>query len=398
MALDRQVVHWRLYMNRSPSLPAVPPTLARGWRLLDLFRTASSRTLTRTFTAVAVAWIPLAVLSALRGGDSFLSFLTDYATQSRFLIIVPVLILAEPQLRERLALVAHHFEADLVPREGWPQFQADWNSCERLRDSRLAKAVIVLLTYAMAALLSQYLRPSGSEFVEWWRGDSGFKAFSLAGVWAFFVSYPILVYFTFLWTWRQLLWARFLRSTTQLKLALIAAHPDHLGGLGFLEASIMGQIPFSFCIGVGLAGAIANRVLHHGYPLLSYRYLAPALLVGVLLFCIGPYLFFIRTLLQMRRQGMLSYGAFARAVGEEFEKKWLHQTGSLTEEVLSVPDFSTTADLYGVVQNIDEIRIVPVGLVDLYAIVIAAAIPSIPVVIAAIPFDVLIKAAMRLLF
>jgi hypothetical protein len=309
-----------------------------------------------------------------------------------------VLILAEPQLRDRLALVAHYFEADLVPRNQWPEFQANWNSCERLRDSAPAKAVIVLLTYATAAFLSQYLSPNGSEFVAWWRGDSGFKSFSLAGVWAFFVSYPILAYFTLLWTWRQLLWARFLRSTTQFKLALIAAHPDHLGGLGFLEASIMGQIPFSFCIGVGLAGAIANRVLHHGYPLMSYRLLAPALIVGVLLFCIGPYLFFIRTLLQMRRQGMLSYGAFARALGEEFEKKWLHQAGSLTEEVLSVPDFSTTADLYRVVHNIDDIRIVPVGLVDVYAIVIAAAIPSIPVVIAAIPFDVLIKAAMRLLF
>ena len=385
-------------MNRSESQPAVQPTLAREWTLLDLFRTASARTLTRTSIAVAVAWIPLAVLSALRGGASFLSFLTDYATQTRFLVIIPVLILAEPQLRERLALVAHYFEADLVPRDQWPEFQANWNSCERLRDSGLAKAVIVLLTCATAAFLSQYLSPSGSEFVEWWRGGSGFKSFSPAGLWAFFVSYTILAYFTFLWTWRQLLWARFLRSTTLLKLALIAAHPDHLGGLGFLEASIMGQIPFSFCMGIGLAGAIANRVLHEGHSLMGYRYLAPALIVGVLLFCIGPYLFFTRTLLQMRRQGMLSYGAFARAVGEEFEKKWLHQTGRLTEDVLLVPDFSTTADLYGVVQNIDDIRIVPIGLVDLYAIVIAAVIPAIPVVIASIPFDTLIKAAMRLLF
>ena len=247
-----------------------------GLEVVGSFPDRQSRTLTRTFIAVAVAWIPLAVLSALRGGTSFLSFLTDYATQSRFLLILPVLILAEPQLRERLALVAHHFEADLVPRDQWPEFQANWNSCERLRDSGLARAVIILLVGATAVFLSRYLSPSGSEFVDWWRGGTGFKSFSLAGVWAFFVSYPILVYFTFLWIWRQLLWARFLRSTTRLKLALIAAHPDHLGGLGFLEASILGQIPFSFCIGVGLAGAIANRVLHHGYPLMSYRFLAPA--------------------------------------------------------------------------------------------------------------------------
>ncbi len=118
----------------------------------------------------------------------------------------------------------------------------------------------------------------------------------------------------------------------------------------------------------------------------------------MLLFCVGPYLFFTRTLLHMRRQGMLTYGAFARALGEQFEKKWLHRADSLTEEVLLVPDFSTTADLYGVVHNIDDIRVIPVGAVDLYAIVIAAVIPAIPVVITSIPFATLIRAAMGLLF
>jgi len=365
---------------------------------VDLFQTASSRTLTRTFIAVGLAWIPLALLSALRGGDTFLSFLTDYASGSRFLIILPLLILAEPQLRERLALVAHHFEADLVPRDQFPEFQEKWNSFESQRNSRLAQVLIVMLAYATAAFLSQYLSPSGSEFVSWWKGGSGFRAFSLAGTWAFFISYPILAFFTYLWLWRQFLWARFLRSTTQLDLRLVAAHPDKLGGLGFLEASILGQIPFSFCLGVGLAGAIANRVLHEGLPLMAFRYIAAVMVVGVLLYCVGPYLFFTRTLLQMRRLGMLSYGAFARAVGEQFEKKWLHQADSLTEEVLLVPDFSTTGDLYGVVHNIDDIRVIPVGAVDLYAIVIAALIPAIPVVISAIPFDTLIKDAMHLLF
>ena len=36
----------------------------------DLFRTASSQTITRAAIAVAVACVPLAVLSALRGGAS----------------------------------------------------------------------------------------------------------------------------------------------------------------------------------------------------------------------------------------------------------------------------------------------------------------------------------------
>jgi len=100
----------------------------------------------------------------------------------------------------------------------------------------------------------------------------------------------------------------------------------------------------------------------------------------------------------MRRRGMSEYGAFAHAVGEQFEKKWLPRTNSLNEDVLTVPDFSTTGDLYAVVRNIDEIRVIPVGAVDIYAIIIVALIPAIPVVIAAIPFTVLVRAAMKLMF
>ena len=99
-------------------------------------------------------------------------------------------------------------------------FRRDWNSCESLRNSKLVRILIVVLTYATAAFLSQYLSPTGSEFVSWWKGGPGFRTFSLAGTWAFFVSYPVLVYFTYLWIWRQFLWARFLRSTTQLQLNL----------------------------------------------------------------------------------------------------------------------------------------------------------------------------------
>ncbi len=95
---------------------------------------------------------------------------------------------------------------------------------------------------------------------------------------------------------------------------------------------------------------------------------------------------------------MLRYGAFARAVGEQFEKKWLHRADSLDEDVLTVPDFSTTTDLYGVVNNINNIRVIPVGLVDLYVLMFVALIPGIPVVIAAIPFDTVMRDSMKLLF
>ncbi len=364
---------------------------------LDLFRAASSQTLIRVAIAVGFAWVAPAILSALRGGATLLSFLADYASMTRFLIIIPVLILAEAPLRERLNLVVHHFARFLVRPEQVSEFQADWTACEKLRDSRLAQSLLILLTYGTAAFLGQYLSPQGNEFLPWWRGASGFRAFSPAGTWTLFISYPILVYLGYLWLWRQLLWVRFLRTTTRYNLRLIAAHPDNLGGLGLLEASLRGQLPFSFCMGLGLAGAVANRIFHEGHKLIAFRHL-PLLLIGaVLLVCVAPYFLFTSTLMRMRRQGILRYGAFARAVGEQFEKKWLHRADSLDEDVLTVPDFSTTTDLYGVVNNINNIRVIPVGLVDVYALVVVALIPAIPIVIACIPFDTVMQDAVKLL-
>jgi len=364
----------------------------------DLVRTASSQTLTWVGIAVALAWIPPALLSIVRGGHPFLSFLTDYASLSRFLIIIPVLILAEPPLRSRLDLVVHHFETFLIPHDQGTQFRQNWESCEKLQDSKLARVLLVVLTYATTTWLGQYLSPGGAEFMDWWKGGGGYRFFSPAGTWAVVVSYPILFYLTLVWLWKQLLWARFLRSTTRLKLRLIPAHPDHLGGLGFIEASLRGQLPFSFCMGVGLAGAAANRILHEGQRLIAFRHLSLILIAAVLLVCVAPYFVFTSTLMQMRRRGMLRYGAFARAVGEQFEKKWLDRADSLDEDVLTVPDFSTTTDLYGVVSNILSIRIIPVGAVDLYALIGAALIPGIPVVISSIPFDTVMQDAMKLLF
>ena len=89
---------------------------------------------------------------------------------------------------------------------------------------------------------------------------------------------------------------------------------------------------------------------------------------------------------------------FACGLGEQFEKKWLDRADSLDEDVLSVPDFSTTGDLYGVVGNINKIRIMPVGAVDMYALLITALVPGIPVVLAAILFDAVMHEAVKVLF
>jgi hypothetical protein len=378
--------------NRVSSSPLDNP-----WRFLELWHSASEHLIILTAAAVAVTWLPLAVLSALRGGTTFLSFLTDFASQSRFLIILPVLILGAPSLHKRLARVAHHLE-EFVQESQVSTFNAGWASFDRLNDSTIAKVVMVLLTYALAVWLAQYVSPQGAEIVDWFKGSGGFRWFSPAGTWALFVSYPIAVFFTLLWLWRQLLWTRFMWATARLDLRLIAAHPDGVGGIGFVESALRGQQPFSFCLGVALAGAVANRMFHHGQKLTSFGDVAAVLVGAVLLIFIAPYFSFTPALTQMRRSGLLKYGGFARAAGEHFEKKWLERPEGINQDVLMVADFTTVNDLYGVVRNVNDVSVLPVSRVDLYGLFAAAFVPAIPVVIGSVPFDVVARGAIKMLF
>ena len=373
------------------------PPLSHSWRFLDLLHAASERLRTFTAIAVAVAWVPPALLSALRGRIAFLSFLTDYATQTRFLIILPLVILAAPWLNKRLARVSGHLK-EFVWESRLSDFESNWASFERSGNSVAAKVVMVLLSYGLALGLGQYVSPEGQEIVAWWKGGGGFRWFSPAGTWALFISYPILGYLTLLWLWRQLLWTRFMRAAARLDLRLIAAHPDNVGGIGFLESALRGQHPFSFCLGLGLTGAVANRVIHHGEKLTAFGPVAGVLVVAVLLICVAPYFAFTPVLMQMRHHGLLKYGAFARTAGEHFEKKWIDGPDNLNQDVLMAADFSAIHDLYGVVSNVNDISVVPVNRVDVYALLLVAFIPTIPVVIGSIPIDVVARAALKMLF
>jgi hypothetical protein len=258
--------------------------------------------------------------------------------------------------------------------------------------------VMVLLIYALVLWLGQFLSPEGAEMVDWWKGPGGFRWFSPAGTWALFVSYPIPAFFTLLWLWRQLLWTRFMWATARLDLRLVAAHPDGVGGLGFVESALRGQQPFSFCLGAALAGAVANRMFHHGQKLISFGEVAAVLVGAVLLICVAPYFTFTPVLMQMRRSGLIKYGGFARAAGEHFEKKWLERPESTNLDVLMVADFSAINDLYGVVRNVNDVRVLPVGRVDLLGLFAAALAPAIPLVIGSVPFAVVAREAIKMLF
>lgn len=364
--------------------------------LLGLIRSASSGTIRLVITATAVAWLPPAVLAALRGFESLRSFLTDYAAQSRFLVIIPLLILAEPPLVARLEAVARHFRDEgLITKGDLPRFETALSSFMRWGDTLIIRVVMVLLIYMFVAFMMSVIETS--PLMPWCFGGGGVANLSPAGAWYALVSLPIALYLLFRWIWRQVLWLWFLVVTSRMDLQLIASHPDKTAGLSFLESCMRGYLPFGFAIGTLSAGAVANRVIYLHQPLAAFRYVPLFVVAIVVIVCGGPLCVFWGTLVRARRRGIFEYGALAITIGRQFEEKWLAAPAKEHDSALEVPDFSATTDLYSIVANVHQMQPLPIGMRSLSRVAAVSLAPAIPLALIVVPFDVIVEHVIKFL-
>jgi len=175
-----------------------------------------------------VAWLPLVILSALQGtllAKVKIPFLYDPSPHIRFLLSVPLLIVAEAVIGPRIVAAARHFiTSGLVPEERYQDFDAAIVGAIRLRDSTVAEVIILAITYCGAFISIRYL----SATVSTWQSlvsESGLRL-TLAGYWNALVSIPIFQFLTYRWLWRTFIWCTFLRQASKLDLQLIPTHPD----------------------------------------------------------------------------------------------------------------------------------------------------------------------------
>jgi hypothetical protein len=200
---------------------------------LGLMRANSRSLLGKPFLSIVATWVPLLLLSALQGNATGhlvpLSFLRDIAVHARFLLAVPILLLATPVLGPRIADAAGHFvESGLVPEEDYKRVDAAIALGLRWGDSAAAEIVLILLAYAttVANLTSTAVQVSTWYAV---RTVSGI-ALTWAGWWFVFFCVPLMQFLILRWLWRLFLWAQFLWRMNRLKLRLIPTHPDQAGG------------------------------------------------------------------------------------------------------------------------------------------------------------------------
>jgi hypothetical protein len=357
----------------------------------------------RLIIIALLAWLPLLVLSALEGralgGTVAVPFLLDVEAHGRFLVALPLLIVAELVVHQRMRVVVRQFlERHLIPASALPRFEAAITSALRLRNSVLAEVLLIAFVYGVGVLLiwRQYLV---LQTATWYAAPTGAGLqLSLTGVWYGYVSLPLYQFLLMRWYFRMVIWARFLWQVSRLDLRLVPTHPDRLGGLGFLANTVYAFVPLAVAHGAMLAGPLANRILYLGAALPAFKAEIAVVVVFLLGVVLGPLLVFAPRLAQTKRTGMREYGALAQRYVRAFDDKWLRGGAPAEESLVGSGDIQSLADLGTSFEVVRTMRIAPVTTDALLRLVAATLVPLVPLALTMMSLEDLLKRLIGIVF
>lgn len=380
-------------IDHAPDMFTVGPPHGLLTRL-GLRRASRRSYVTAAATAALIAWFPLLLLTFLQDGltSNHLcrAFLADAAAHTRFLIVVPLLLIADLICTPRLGLIVQEFnDGGLIREQDRAKYQAAVASTAHLVRSRMAEVTIILLSYALVAWLS-YTLPA-DRVPEWyWSDTSSVALYPWAVWWHSLVSLPLVFALLLGWLWRLIVWTRFLVLMTRLDLRLVASHPDHAGGLGFVGTSLRMYAIVAVAFSAFIAGPVAKRVLVDGIQsTIASIEIAAAIALVAMLFTL-PLLVLAPSLRATWWNGRAAYQGLARRMGDAFEIKWFACGRKHDAEALKSSDFSALTDFYAVAANVDAMRFVPVDLKSFAVLVLGAATPFLVIAALMVPTDVLV--------
>jgi hypothetical protein len=365
---------------------------------LGLIRANSPRILRISFLSILATWVPLLVLSALQGDAigrlGSVSFLDDFAVHARFLLAVPILLLATTLLGPHFADAASHFiESGLVLERDLKRFDVAIELGLRWRDSGAAELVLILLAYTITVVNSI----STAVHVSTWyamRTVSGI-ALTWAGWWLVLFCVPLMQFLILRWLWYLFLWTQFLWRMNRLTLQLIPTHPDEAGGLAFVgEAQqYFGIVLFAFSTPV--SGVLANSIIYDGFPLLRFAPVIAVYVFAALAVFLMPMLLFSRTLWQTKRLGLYQYGTLAREYTSSFHQKWIIGPRQKEEGLLGTGDIQSLADLGNTHSFVEKMSLVPMGIRTPIYLALACLIPMAPLILTMMPLNEILKMVLK---
>ncbi len=343
-----------------------------------------------------ICWLPLLILSVIEGvawGDKVtIPFLYDIAAYTRFLIAVPLLVMAESMIGPRLAQVAKHFMLSGRVKEA--DFLAYTNAIEegiKLRDSKWAEAIVIVIAYISAAVSLITFAPTVSTWR--WTGTN----YTLAAWWYALIAIPIFQFLLFRWFLRMFNWSRFLYRMSRLDLKLMPTHPDRAGGIAFVGSTQRFFAIILFAVGSVFAGIFGNEIIYENLSIQAIRIPVGSLTVLLVFLIQLPGLFFFFALRSTKRRGIFEYGDLALQYTSEFDGKWIGGKRPPGEELMGSGDIQSLADLGNSYSVIQDMKIVPFAFKTTLWLAAAFIFPMLPLLLTVMPLEEIVKTVFKVL-
>ena len=391
------------------TLPAKPPadfSMVLGGPLYQLLQRVRlvrppMDLLARRLLAIPLfAWLPLLVLSALAGRAWHgvkAPFLHDIDAHVRFLVSLPLLILAEWVVHMRFRpLILQFVERGIVTAEDRDRFDDTVAACLRLRNSVVAEVVLILLVFTIGPFT--WKNQAAIHASTWYADvDASGAHLTLPGVFYRFVSLPLFQFILIRWYFRLFIWYAFLWKVSRLRLNLLPTHPDGAGGLGFLSATAHALGPLLVAQSALMAGVIANRIFYEDAKLMAFKMEILATTVFLLLQALGPLILFAPAIAACQRLGNRQYGVLASRYAADFHQKWIEGDAAEREPLLGSADIQALADLANGFSVIRSMSVVPFTRAAVIRLAAVTLIPMLPLTLTVIPLDQLIERLLRAL-
>ncbi|ASC67212.1 hypothetical protein B9P52_24330 [Achromobacter denitrificans] len=358
----------------------------------------------RVLVISLIAWLPLLVLAAVDGqlldGSVAIPFLLDLEVHIRFLVAVPLLIVAELVVHRRLRPIARAFlDRGIIPEASVAQFDEAVRSAFRLRNSVAAELLLIAVVYGVGIFVVWHHYSALQTTATWYAVPSpDGLTLSLAGFWYAYVSVPIFQFLLLRWYFRLFVWTRFLWHVSRIELSLIPTHPDRVGGLGFLANTVYAFMALLAAHGAMLSAQFANRIFFAGASLTDFKVETGAMVLFLLCLIFVPLLVFSPQLANAKRKGLSEYGMLAQRYVREYDAKWLRGGAPADEPLVGSADIQSLADLGNSFDVIRTMRIAPMTKDAVLRLAVAVLLPILPLALTMMSLEDLLKRLFGLVF
>ena len=347
-----------------------------------------------------ICWLPLLLLSIFEGvawGDKVaIPFFYDIAVHTRFLIAVPIFIIAEAIVGPMLVQVAAHIaNSGRIPPDEWPRYQDAVREGLRLRDTKTAEAVVLAIAL-VSTVLSILIFAQEVPNWRWLHSNTGVNL-TLAAYWYGLVSLPIFQFLLYRWLLRMFNWSRFLYRISRLNLKLLPTHPDRTGGIGFIGENQRFFAFITFGLGAVFSGIYANEILYGNFSITAVGPPAATVAIVLVLYIQLPALFFFPMLRITKRRAIFEYGALALGYTSEFDSKWIRGKHDPDEQLMGSGDIQSLADLGNSFVVIEQMKVVPFGWKTSAGLAMSFLLPILPLFLTVMPLKDIVKTVIKVL-